>query len=80
MLYGLANQGVVETLDADGKVVATYTVAADGRVCLPVREHGRYAVYRLRIARGTERTPPLEVHWKSGKHRRILGIIRVERS
>jgi hypothetical protein len=80
VLYGLAKQGVVEALDADDNVLARYTVAADGRVCLPVREHGRYAVYRLRVARGTKRTPPLEVHWKSGERRRVLGIIRVERS
>ena len=79
LVYGLAKQGVVEALDESGDVAARYTVAPDGRVCIPVREDGRYAVYRLRIARGKERTPPLQVHWKSGPDRRVLGIIRVER-
>ena len=77
--YGLARHGVVEALTANGEVAGRYTVDRDGRICIPVREHGRYAVYRLRMTRGKTQLSPMQVHFKSGPGRRILGLIRQER-
>jgi hypothetical protein len=77
--YGLAKYGVVEALDAGGAVAERYTVAPDGRVCIPVREHGNYVIYRLRIVRGRAEKPPMQVHFKTGPARGILGLIREER-
>jgi hypothetical protein len=79
IVYGLTKHSVVEALDESNDVAERYTVGPGGRVCIPVREHGRYAIYRLRVTRGKEPKPPLEVHFKTGAARRILGIIRLER-
>lgn len=70
---------MVEALNESDAPVGTYTVDRRGRVCLPVREHGRYTVYRLRITRGKAVKPPLQVHFKTGPQRRILGVVRKER-
>jgi hypothetical protein len=77
--YGLAKQGVVEALTGNNDVATRHTVDRSGRVCIPVREHGRYAVYRLRVVRGKKALPPMQVHFKTGPGRRILGLIRQER-
>jgi hypothetical protein len=58
-------------------VVARYPVDADGRVCLPV-DDSAYAVARLRVVRGREERPPMQVHYRGGSDRRLLGIVRVE--
>jgi hypothetical protein len=76
--HGLANYGVVAALDADGEVLQRYTVDRSGRVCIPVTRDEDYRYYRLRIERGAEHKPPLQVHFKSGARPRILGIVREE--
>ena len=74
--YRLATSGIVERLD-DERVVERGTVAADGRVCLSLPRHEKYSVYRLRVRRGKNLRPPLEIHLKGGPRPRILGVIRV---
>jgi hypothetical protein len=74
--YELATSGIVERLD-DERVVERRTVAANGRVCVSVPRHDRYTVYQLRVRRGKELRPPLEIHLKGGARPRILGVIRV---
>lgn len=72
--YKLAHGGNVERLDGEGKVIESRVIAPDGRVCLstPTRP---YEIARLRITRGTESKPPMQVHTRGGK---LVGIIRVE--
>lgn len=74
VLYGLAHGGNVERLDREGKVVESRVIGNDGRVCVgPAR--GDYAAVRLRIRRGSEVKPPMQVHVRSGN---LVGIVRVE--
>jgi len=75
--YGLASYGSVSALDQHDEVVARYTAAADGRVCIPVRQREGYTVYRLRVERGRDLKPALEVHFRAGKQPRLLGLVRV---
>jgi hypothetical protein len=73
--YGLATNGIVERLDGD-HVVERRTVAANGRVCVALPRHESYSVYRLRVRRGKDLRPPLEIHLKGGARPRILGVVR----
>ena len=92
--YGLASDGVVERLppryrpDLDDawseseSSLQAFRVAADGAVCLPLSGEGGYTVDRLRVRRGRERKPVMQVHyiWGEGAGEpRILGLIREER-
>ncbi|MBW1878426.1 MAG: hypothetical protein JRJ84_08700, partial [Deltaproteobacteria bacterium] len=91
VFYGLATDGVVERLppkyrpDEDRRFemrdrgVEQFRVAEDGSVCLPIPEDEAYTVDRLRIRRGSEFKPVMQVHYKGGEEPRILGIIRKER-
>jgi hypothetical protein len=79
MVFGLAKQGTVELLDEHDDVTSEHTIDNSGRVCLPVPEHDRYTVYRLRIVRKSIPKPPLQIHFKAGDKARILGLVRVER-
>jgi hypothetical protein len=72
----LATHGIVERLDGD-HVVERRTVATDGRVCVALPRDDDYNVYRLRVRRGKDTRPPLEVHLRGGARPRILGMIRV---
>jgi hypothetical protein len=74
--YELATSGIVERLD-DERVVERRTVAGNGRVCVSVPRHDDYVVYRLRVRRGKDLRPPLEMHLKGGDRPRILGVIRL---
>lgn len=88
--YGLADIGVIELLgedfdpefDADDsnstRDVREFTVDAVGRGCVPIAGDG-YQVARLRIRRGGEFRPVMQVHYDGGSSPQILGIIRVER-
>jgi len=77
--YGLVTSGLVQVLDAHGTPVFSQLVDANGNVCVPLRQDSEYRIYRLRIARGTTEHPAMRVHFKGGKHARILGIERLER-
>ena len=77
--YGLAKFGVVQVLDADERVQREYTVPKNGRVCIPIGSDDRYTIYRLRVARGRDVKPPVQVHLRAGSRPRILGVIREER-
>ena len=72
--YGLAHGGLVERLDDTGKVIESRVIASDGRVCVSVPQ-GDYAAVRLRIKRGAEVKPPMQVHVRNGH---VVGIVRVE--
>jgi hypothetical protein len=91
--FGLAADGIVELLPADyrpdfdddrdeadrhARGVREFRVAADGTVCLPIPEDEAYTIARLRIRRGPNRHPIMQVHHKAGANPRVLGIIRVE--
>lgn len=76
--YGLATYGAVAALDGEGTVVRRYTVDESGRVCIPVLADEEYRIYRLRIERGRDLRPPLQIHFKGGPNARILGMVRVE--
>ena len=78
--FGLAHGGLVERLDAAGKVLETVLITADGTVCLAPLSSG-YVALRLRTRRGTEAItesvkPPMQVHVKDAV--RVVGILRVE--
>lgn len=74
--FRLATNGSVERLD-DERVVERRTATANGRVCISLPRHENYTVYRLRVRRGKDVRPPLEIHLKGGARPRILGVIRV---
>lgn len=76
--HKLALYGVVVALNADGDALSRYTVDHLGRFCIPVRKDDKYTVYRLRVERGRDHKPPMQVHFKVGSRPRILGILRVE--
>jgi hypothetical protein len=49
----------------------------NGRVCLALPADERYTVLRLRVRRGVDARPPVEIHLKGGSRARVLGLIRV---
>ena len=87
---GIASHGVVERVPAryrpdfdDGKAeyqrgVEEFLVGRDGEVCFPLSSGDGYHADRLRIRRGTEFKPIMQVHYMAGDHPRVLGVIRVE--
>lgn len=77
--YGLVTSSLVQVLDAHGKPVFSQLVDADGNICIPLPPDSNYRIYRLRVTRGINEHPPMRVHFKGGKHARILGIERLER-
>ncbi|HEY6727286.1 MAG TPA: hypothetical protein VI197_24800 [Polyangiaceae bacterium] len=76
--YGLVTSGLVQVLDEYGKPVFSQLVDADGNVCVPLPPDSQYRIYRLRVARGLIEHPVMRIHFKGGKHARILGIERLE--
>lgn len=76
--YGLVTSGLVEALDAHDKVRYDVLVGRDGRVCLPIFDDDEYRVYRLRTRRRGDTQPVMQIHFKGGRHPRILGIVRLE--
>jgi hypothetical protein len=76
--HGLARAGIVEWLDGS-KVIATRSTDSTGRLCIGTPGRDAYQVYRMRVRRGHDPRPPLELHFKGGSNARILGIIRVAR-
>lgn len=80
IVYDLAEQGVVERMgpgDSEG-VVATYPIGERGNVCMPMQRSNGYHVARLRVRRDDQVRPVMQVHYKSGKNARVLGIVRAE--
>jgi hypothetical protein len=73
--YRLATHGIVERIHG-GHVVERRTVATNGRVCMALPRHDDYTSYRLRVRRGNDVRPPIEIHLKGGARPRILGVIR----
>jgi hypothetical protein len=88
--YGIADIGVVERLSDDfdpifdaedgnaERNVEEYPVDEGGALCLPLGDED-YGVARLRVRRGPEFRPVMQVHYAGGDAPRILGIVRVER-
>jgi hypothetical protein len=76
--YGFLPGGFVEWLNGS-RVVATRAVGKDGRVCVKTPASEDYTVFRMRVRRGDDTHPPLELHFKGGARARILGLIRVAR-
>lgn len=76
-VYRLARSGVVQLLDADDDVRSEHTVHKDGRVCIPVDGDG-YRVERLRVVRGRDIKPVMQVHFRLDGKPRVLGLIRKE--
>lgn len=88
--YGLADLGVVERVPdryeplyddrkSEGeRGVEAFRVQDDGRVCLPPSAEDGYLVDRLRVRRGRDYKPILQVHYRPGPDGRVLGVLRVE--
>jgi hypothetical protein len=76
--HGLRKSGVLERLDGDGEVVESHRVGRRGRACVALPANDDYTIYRLRIRRGDDERPTMQVHLKGGHHPRVLGVIRVE--
>jgi len=87
---GIATHGVVERVprryrpDFDDRDpeherdVEEFGVGPDGEVCLSLSPGDGYHIDRLRIRRGTEFKPIMQVHYMGGANPRVLGVIRVE--
>jgi hypothetical protein len=75
--HGVATQGIVERSDRSGAVWQRVTLDARGRACLPIDDERGYRIARLRVRRGKQRRPPMEVHYRAGPDPRVLGIVRV---
>ncbi len=79
VFYGLAEEGMVERLSRADETTEEIPVGPEGSVCLPISPAAGYRIDRLRIRRGDEVTPVMQVHYITGKQPRILGLVRVER-
>ncbi len=75
VLYGIARAGVVERLD-DGDVIESSTVGRDARACVAVPSSESYQVVTLRVRRGDDKKPEMQVHLVNGSRPRILGLVR----
>ena len=73
--YGVAHGGNVERIDDEGKLLESRVIADDGKVCLSLPTEA-YATMRLRIRRGAEARPVMQVHVRD--RARVVGIVRVE--
>lgn len=78
--YGLVPGGVLEriALNDEDVVLERHLIGAGGRVCVGLPDAGSDGVVRLRILRGTDKKPPMQVHYRGGDRPRILGIVRTE--
>jgi hypothetical protein len=76
--YGFAEGGQIEWLTGS-EVGAAVAIGSKGRACVKLRAGDGYTVFRMRVRRGSETRPPMELHFKAGSRPRILGIIRVAR-
>jgi len=73
--HGLVHGGTLELIDGSDRTTHAIVVDDDGRVCLPPQPNA-YSVLRMRMRRGQERTPTMQLHIKN--RTRVLGIVRVE--
>ncbi len=78
MHYGLATNGVVERLVGDEVVDHVTCPRGGGRVCMGLPAGDGYHIFRLRVRRGPELKPVMQVHLRGGSRPRVLGILRVE--
>lgn len=76
--YGFAKPSTVQWLKGS-EVRAARQTDARGRVCVRLSSGDDYTVYRMRVLRGDDELPAMEVHFKAGQRPRILGIVRVAR-
>ncbi|MDD9936547.1 MAG: hypothetical protein OXT09_23250 [Myxococcales bacterium] len=76
MHHGLAAKGIVERSDRSGEVWQSVTLSARGRGCLTVAQERGYRVARLRVRRGAELRPAVDVHFRAGPEARVLGVVR----
>jgi hypothetical protein len=68
--HGLVAPGVLERVGGGG---GAWRVATDGWVCVPLPGSPAYTVLRLRMRRGDEVRPPVQVHLLRG---RVIGLVR----
>ncbi len=68
--YGLVKEGSLERL---GK---TYPISPKGGVCFPMKKEKGYHADPLRIRRGGEEKPEMQLHYISDDRPRIVGLIR----
>ncbi|HET6335415.1 MAG TPA: hypothetical protein VFG30_19450 [Polyangiales bacterium] len=73
--HGITREGALVQSDDSGRIVDERLVARDGSVCTPLPK-AKYAVLRLRIRRGREVRPELQVHYSSEPTPHIIGVIR----
>jgi hypothetical protein len=75
ILYGLARAGVVERLD-DGDVAASATVGRDAKACVAMPSGAGYQIVTLRVRRGDDEKPEMQVHVVNDARPRVLGLVR----
>jgi hypothetical protein len=90
---GIAVDGIVERLPDDYRPefddgvpdverlragVREHRLQPDGTVCIPVAGDEGYTIARLRVRRGPEWRPIMQLHYVGGDAPRILGVVRVE--
>ena len=76
--FNLVDFGVVELLDDNDEPTWDRLVASNGDVCIPIPAGEGYHVYRLRTRRRAVSTPVMQIHFRSGKNARVLGVVRIE--
>ncbi len=77
--HQLVTSGLVEVLNDQDEVVWDGLVDLRGHICIPTPEDEGYHFYRLRTRRRLHTTPVMQVHFKTGKTPRVLGVVRIER-
>ena len=75
--FGLSTFGVVERLDIYDGVTSRHTVHPDGSICMPIAQDDTYRIERIRVRRGLDKRPAMEIHYIGGADARILGLVRV---
>ena len=68
--YEFVKEGSLERL---GK---THQISPKGEVCFPMKKEKGYQVDRLKIRRGEEEKPEMQIHYISDERPRIVGLIR----
>lgn len=73
--YGFAKQGTVELLN-DGDVAASQETVGDGRFCIPIELKEDYVKLELRVRRGEDDKPEMEIHVARKPTAHIIGLVR----
>ncbi|RYE83953.1 MAG: hypothetical protein EOO75_18710 [Myxococcales bacterium] len=73
--HKLVREGDIELVNDQGAVVDVRPIGPDARGCVKLPRHD-YTVARVRIRRGTETHPTVDVHVRD--RARVVGVVRVQ--